>query len=567
MEQYHRAMAIQEVKALNLVDLAISYKTIGSVLKGKGYLEGARAYLEQSHAILTGEEVSIVAWHPSMIDCKYHLGLLHLEEGRFEEAFPFANYIIQHLRQYKFAYHLKARALVELERLDESLGVYDEVIVLAPNYGDAHVSRLKLRSVLIDRQERARQDNILRFLEDYQTALEVDPGVVDSADEEVKKRFEMEWRREDSCELEIREAAETPTVDILDRETLSLKLVCFRRTFEEYREQLNNKAAQINDLGNTIGQNLSNTIQIIGNRREFAKNYADTMEKVIQRSDKIKAMIEVYAGSMPENVTLSQRLQRIEEKFVSHTTQLLEIREALDTNRNTLFGVTCTDNLERSKAVLSFLATGDTIPCPKRAVMIPRSNHNWLQAFFVNPWHRLWKCENPIQTNREWHIFFLCDETNQIAHPNTPMVVELDREWVRRMAPWIKAASIAANIACRVSTDLSLPFSDFEWAKAMGVFKDLYKDAMEEDELEVMHSLETWQEVHTGNEDQLTNPEDSDRLLHMKRLTGASYRAFSTDAILEKNRCCWSKYMELQISNDEIMWVAKKRTLRNDNIY
>ena len=99
----------------------------------------------------------------TLIEYKYHLGLLLLEKDLFKEASPFADYIIQHLPKYKSGYHLKARALVELKRLDEALNVYDDVITLAPNYVDLHAGRLDVISVLIDRQERARQDNSQRF--------------------------------------------------------------------------------------------------------------------------------------------------------------------------------------------------------------------------------------------------------------------------------------------------------------------------------------------------------------------------------------------------------------------
>ena len=87
------------------------------------------------------------------------------------------------------------------------------------------------------------------------------------------------------------------------------------------------------------------------------------------------------------------------------------------------------------------------------------------------------------------------------------------------------------------------------------------KDAKEEEDFEILSSLETWANEH-HDEAQIINPEESDRLLNIKRLTGNSYRAFSAEARSEKNYNCWSNDMELQVTNGEIMWVM--RTMHND---
>ena len=153
LEQYQRALAIRDIKAPNSLTVAKSYNNIGAVLYDKGDLNGAKKHYRLSHPILTSGKVSIVAWHPTLIDCKYRLGLLLLEKDLFKEALPFADYIIQNLPKYKFAYHLKARALVGLKRLEEALNVYDHVIILAPNYGDAHIGRLNVIFKLAQKRE------------------------------------------------------------------------------------------------------------------------------------------------------------------------------------------------------------------------------------------------------------------------------------------------------------------------------------------------------------------------------------------------------------------------------
>jgi tetratricopeptide (TPR) repeat protein len=342
LEQLQRALAIREVKAPNSLTVSTSYNNIGSVMKAKRDLEGARHSWELSHAILTNGKVSNLARHRNLIECKYQWGILLLEKDLFKEALPFANYIIQHLPSFKFAYLLKARALVGLERLEEALNGCDGVIALAPNYADAHLGRLKLRSVLIDKQDRARQNLIQRFLEDYETARQADPGVVDSVDEEVKQRFEREYRREN------RDPVQTPAVEIQNQESLRTLMKEIQNEVLEGNKKLHNEvlegnkqmrkdvgnvAIQLEEVNDKTTEILSNTMQIICNQEEFAKKYADTMEKAIQQSDKIKAAVDAYTGSTPENSTLFQTLQRIEEKFLSKSTQLEEIQEVLHTNR------------------------------------------------------------------------------------------------------------------------------------------------------------------------------------------------------------------------------------------
>ena len=160
-----------------------------------------------------------MAWHPTLIECKYQLGLLLLEECRFEEALPFANYIIEHLRSYKFAYHLKARALVGLKRLDETLNVYDDVIILAPNFSDAHIGRLNVIFKLVQEREHERSAWVKRFVEAYDLALELGAKWGDKVDDDVRKLFETEKRASDDLQV-----FALPISDTVDQNALFQKL-------------------------------------------------------------------------------------------------------------------------------------------------------------------------------------------------------------------------------------------------------------------------------------------------------------------------------------------------------
>jgi tetratricopeptide (TPR) repeat protein len=139
--------------------------------------------------------------------------LLFIEERRFHEALPYANYIIYHLSNYKPAYNLKAQALTGLGKLTEALDIYKKVLSLAPNYSDAHVGRLALLVKLVQERE----DNISvwveQFLVAYELAVKADPEVGDKVDDEVRRLFQTESRRDNERHVS---AAQLPAPDVID---------------------------------------------------------------------------------------------------------------------------------------------------------------------------------------------------------------------------------------------------------------------------------------------------------------------------------------------------------------
>ena len=68
LEQYRRALAIEEEKAPNSLKIATSYYNIAAVYRKEGQTAMSFSYLDRSHSIL--ESRSIVAWHRSQIQCK-----------------------------------------------------------------------------------------------------------------------------------------------------------------------------------------------------------------------------------------------------------------------------------------------------------------------------------------------------------------------------------------------------------------------------------------------------------------------------------------------------------------
>ena len=118
--------------------------------------------------------------------------MLLVEECRFHEALAYATYIIDHLPNYKWAYDLKARALTGLGNLSEALKIYSEVVLLAPNYSDAHIGRL---NVILKQLVHGASEAQKLFLVTYKEALAVDTNVGDKVDDEVRELYETENRR------------------------------------------------------------------------------------------------------------------------------------------------------------------------------------------------------------------------------------------------------------------------------------------------------------------------------------------------------------------------------------
>ena len=338
--QLQRALAIREVKAPNSLTVSTSYNNISSVLKEKGDLDGARNTWGLSHAFLTSGKFSIVAWHPSLIYCKYQLGLLLLTKDLFKEVLPFANYTIQHLPKYKFAYHLKARALVGLKKLEEALNIYDHVIILAPNYGDAHIGRLNVIFKLAQEREDERPAWVKRFLEAYESALEVDVKLVDKVDDDVHELFEAEKRARDDLQV-----VALPISGMVDQAAL-LQQLCvilneFKSDFKKLyakNDELQSKNDELQSKMKKMGDGLQSRMEkldvkadkILDNQIE----YSYKMTELYQQLEAVREMAAAYrAEHVQDDCNVLAILERIEEIFVSDGVERSEMLTLLQYNR------------------------------------------------------------------------------------------------------------------------------------------------------------------------------------------------------------------------------------------
>ena len=143
------------------------------------------------------------------------------------------------------------------------------------------------------------------------------------------------------------------------------------------------------------------------------------MSQMYRQSKALQEMVTANGDHVQGDSNLQPILKRIEEKLVSDQVKTDEMRTLLQYNRKLLVGIK-SDN-EKSQAILSFLATGESIPCPKLVVMIlekhvpedKRQPRSFVKRIVMNPFKK--RC----------YFFFLCQQTLKVVNPGNPMVLEL----------------------------------------------------------------------------------------------------------------------------------------------
>ena len=125
------------------------------------------------------------------------------------------------------------------------------------------------------------------------------------------------------------------------------------------------------------------------------------------------------------------------------------------------------------------------------------------------------------------------------------MVLELDRGWLKKMDPFIKASIFAIDIASHFTAGVSmLPF-DLGLDQIINTFDGIYQDVMVIDDLadpkpleKIFKIVEAWAD-HKTEQDSLTDDHCTqiksldDQVVQVKQLTGKSYRFFSEEATKE----------------------------------
>jgi len=249
---------------------------------------------------------------------------------------------------------------------------------------------------------------------------------------------------------------------------------------------------------------------------------------------------------------LKQQEELLLSVKVSTQERMCEIREIVVNQLRKLKMLD--NNIERSQAVLSLLATGDTIPCPKLLWMRPAEDTNApsLSSFLKRPFKRRWK------------IFFICEETHRLANPESPLELELDRQWLRNLAPLLKASMVALKIAGVVTDGNPLMplLSSSHRESVMSEYDEMLHEVMSDSDLDAfsdtsVEELGVYEEIEKLTDCDKIEVTD-DKAAHMKCLTGHAYRWFSELALRPEHRKQWEPYMKWEVVRGKVVWVATR---------
>ncbi len=95
------------------------------------------------HGLCDAESHLEKAKHPRLPETLYDDAHQSLKRGAYSDALALINEALQYQPSNPFFWNLKARALMELQRLEESLTAFDQAILLKPDYEVAQEYREK----------------------------------------------------------------------------------------------------------------------------------------------------------------------------------------------------------------------------------------------------------------------------------------------------------------------------------------------------------------------------------------------------------------------------------------
>jgi len=212
--------------------------------------------------------------------------------------------------------------------------------------------------------------------------------------------------------------------------------------------------------------------------------------------------------------------------------------------------------LEQSLDFLSALIKGETVPCPRLIWMVPtkmeydnrQSLRSRLDTIFQHP----------------WHIYFICEKEFRIANPDTPMVMHLDRQWLRYLAPLWKASLVIISLASISVGVLPLPpiFASSQEA-AMLAYDEMMRNVIADEDLNAISDENDELGIYEEMENVLTREgmeEPSQGRRCLMCLTGASYDFFMKEALKEENRKTWESCMHVGSVQGRPAWIANDTT-------
>ena len=189
---------------------------------------------------------------------------------------------------------------------------------------------------------------------------------------------------------------------------------------------------------------------------------------------------------------------------------------------------------DRAMAVMAYLATGETTPCPKLIRFVPQKRD-------VSPGVQGVKDRFKDVFYQKMHVYFLCENTYEKGH-NDPMVMNFGRKWLIDLLPMIKLSLMtlrAAGVVESVVPFFPLPRLDMS---AQQTHQD----------------MEKWiQEMIDKGKSTM----EGDRVARIKALVGSSYAMLSAKALKPDNMLKWENSMTPQTMFDDkgkkckIKWV------------
>jgi len=291
--------------------------------------------------------------------------------------------------------------------------------------------------------------------------------------------------------------------------------------------------------------------------RAFFRQWQDTLVRCA-RNETTTATNNDYNVS---NKEIFETLKQQEEIMVlhhHHPGQCKELQEATREMiarqrrelKTTLSSSSSRNNkVHRSQAVLSLLATANTIPCPKLLWMLPITERSSSSS-------------EPLPCR--WKVFFLCEKTHCLANPETPL--ELDgQHWLRSLTPVLKVSMIALTIAEASLDGIPLGGISDTLQGVMSIYNEMLSDVWSDAETDTKELGKIWKEMETfitagrrknDDDDELEWLTD-DRIARWKGMTGRAHRLFSDVALKSEYRRLWEPHMKVDVVQNRVIWVAK----------
>jgi len=287
----------------------------------------------------------------------------------------------------------------------------------------------------------------------------------------------------------------------------------------------------------------------VGNRTINAENYAMVLVNIVEE---MKAQMKAQQNEMRVmRESIDSLREMAMEEFQGLSGVVRELRKIQHDDLMNIRGdiQSLGNTIQDARDLMSFLATGQTLPCPKLVWMVPGK---------LNGFKKMLK---PIKS--KWKVFFICEKNFCLANPDTPLELELTRQCIRRLAPVLKvsliALGIAGSIAIRILTGLPMPSDFISCDDTIKKYEDMLLEVMADESMEAI--CKNMEESGVFAEmDKLFGSEEErkdlvrKKLIHMRQLTGKSYEYFSEKAREHKDR--WEPLMKIEVIRGIPLWVA-----------